>query len=518
MKILMITPEVAPYVKVGGLADVVGALPKALDKLGDDVRIVCPRYGSLPIGEDWVAHDKPLGAHHGGHDHWCRVWETSMPGTSVRCYFLEHDGFYGRPEVYAGPWGSHKDNGERFTFLTRAALNFCYDLNWMPDVVHCHDWATGLAPVYLNTIDADAPLGQAASVMTIHNLQHQGYAHRGLVDFAGLPQHVFRSDNLEAMGAVNPMKGGIYNATKLTTVSPTYAREIQTPEFGCGLNHVLRFRAADLIGILNGIDVDEWNPENDPHIAAPFSADDISGKAACKADLQAAFNLEADPGVPVFGVVSRLYSQKGLDLLAAIIPRIMAEMEVQIIILGTGDSGLEHQFGYYAGRYSGKVGAYMGFSNKLAHKIIAGSDAFLMPSRFEPCGLSQMYSMRYGTPPVVRYTGGLADTVQQYEEGKGAGTGFVFEHPTPDGLYYTVGWACATYYDRPREFRQLAVNGMRKDFSWERSAAAYRNVYRWAIDMRNPAEPGDQPKAPGELDKAQTPYDKPETQAPFGMH
>ena len=485
MKILMVTPEVAPFVKVGGLADMVGSLAKALSDRGHEVRVVCPLYGSVQRLGEWEAHESPLSVHLGwGHEAFACPWEVSLEGGSTRYVFIEYDKYYHRGEVYEGPWGDHGDNAERFTFLSRAALDYCHTTKWTPDVVHVHDWTCGLVPVYLNTRDRHTPLGSAASVFTIHNLQHQGTFGKEVIDFAGLPHDVFRPDGLEAMGNVNMMKGGIYHSTKITAVSPTYAREIQTPEHGHGLNHVLNFRAADLMGILNGIDADVWNPIKDSLLPNNYSSRDFSGKAACKRALQQAVGLEEDSHIAIFGAVARLYWQKGLDLLAAIIPRLLAEMHIQIVILGTGDQHLEHQLLQLSYQFPGRLAVHVGYDNTLAHLIEAGADFFVMPSRFEPCGLNQMYSMAYGTPPIARATGGLVDSIQQYDEHNKKGTGFLFDHSTEDALYYTIGWACSTYYDRPDDYQTLRVNGMAQDFSWTHSAASYESVYEWAIADR----------------------------------
>lgn len=481
MKILMAAPEVAPYVKVGGLADVLGSLPKALAAKGHDVRVVCPLYGFLKT-KGWKRLDRGLRVRLGrGQEGGAGVWETLLPGSRVTVYFLEHGGYYDRHEVYAGPWGDHADNGERFAFLTRAVIDLCAYLDWTPDVFHCHDWTTGLLPVYLNTTERNTPVGDAASVMTIHNLKFQGIFSPQLLDFAGLPWSEFRTDGLECMGQLNMLKGGLYHASKLTTVSPTYAAEIQRPEYGEGMNPVLKFRAADLVGILNGIDAEAWDPANDPSVPHGYSHEDLAGKALCKAALQQELGLEVDAKVPLFAVVSRLYDQKGLDLLAGIMDRLLGGMRIQLAVLGSGAPEIEAAFRRSAERYPGRVFAHIGFDEPLSRRIYAGSDFFLMPSRFEPCGLGQMYAMRYGTPPVVRTTGGLADTVEQYEEGTGRGTGFRFEAPGADALYYTIGWACSTFYDRPGELHSMRLNGMRRDFSWKQSAQKYEQLYGWAV-------------------------------------
>ncbi len=485
LKILQVAPEIAPYAKVGGLADVVGALTREFSEAGHDVRSMVPRYGFLQQDDTWEARDEPLAVHlGGGKTEFARVWRMPYRDSPGGVYWLEYDRYFHRHEIYTGPWGSHADNHERFAFLSRAAIDYCHQEQWYPDVIHCHDWTTGFVPVYLNSTEFGTPVAHAATVFTIHNLQHQGLFGRETLDFAGLPQSLFRPDCLESVGLVNMMKAGLYNSTKLTTVSQTYAHEIQQPELGCGLNHVLKFRAADLIGVVNGIDVKEWNPATDKLIPATFTADDLSGKAVCKAELQKAFGLEEAPGVPIFSAVARLFDQKGLDLLAGIVPWLMDSMNIQIVLLGAGDPGLENAFRDLAAKYPGRVGAFIGYNHKLSHLVEAGSDCFVMPSRFEPCGLNQMYSMAYGTLPIVRSTGGLVDTVEQYVEKRGTGTGFRFEHATGEALYYTMGWACSTYYDRPDEFRKLQHNAMTRDLSWKASAAVYGDVYRWAVEAR----------------------------------
>ncbi len=485
MKVLMVAPEVAPFVKVGGLADVVGALPKALYKRGIDVRIVCPLYGSLTPGKDWVGGETPLEVHMGPGSIFARVWETSLPDEPVPVYFIEHKGFFDRHEVYAGPWGDHVDNGERFSFLSRAAIDLCSYLDWIPDVFHCHDWATGFVPVYLNTVMRGTPFEHSASIITIHNLKFQGLFRPELLNFAGLPWDVFKTDGLECMGNVSMLKGGIYHATKVTTVSPTYAEEIQGPELGEGLNHILKFRAADLVGILNGIDAEAWDPRKDAYLPAPISPDDLSGRALSKQAVQKEMGLAVNPDIPLFATVSRLYDQKGLDLLAGIVDGLMDNMVLQLAVLGSGDKEIEGMLAAAAERHPGRVAVHFGFNEGLAHRLYGGADVFLVPSRFEPCGLTQMYSMRYGAPPLVRSTGGLVDTVEQYEEGRHKGTGFRFEEASQNALYYTIGWAVSTYYDRPEEFQQLIMNGMKQDFSWKHSADAYIELYRWSMAARD---------------------------------
>ncbi len=487
LKILFVTPEVEPFVKVGGLADMVGALPKALATLGHDVRIVCPSYGCVKIGDTgWRSRKEPLGVDVGTQAEWARTWETTLPRSTVPVpvYFIEHHRFFGRPEVYTGPWGAHEDNDLRFAFFSRAALTLCLQLGWTPDIVHCHDWTTGFVPVYLNTVFQNTALRGAASIFTIHNLEHQGAFGRRSFDYAHLPASEFRADSVEAFGGVNMLKAGLYHSTKLTTVSPTYAHEIRTPEGGWGLHDVLTFRGADLMGILNGIDTSVWSPEIDMSLPSTYSAANFNGKAVCKASLQREFGLKVDASVPVFGIVSRFAHQKGLDLVAEALPHIARRMRVQFAILGAGDPGLEYAFRGISEEFRGQIGTYVGYSPGLARLIQAGSDFFAMPSRAEPCGLTQLYAMRYGTPPVVRATGGLIDTVDQYNQASGDGTGFLFNDATPTAFYNTIGWACSTYYDRPHHMRLLRRAGMARDFTWHRSAELYVDAYRWAIRSR----------------------------------
>lgn len=484
LKILFVSPEVEPFVKVGGLSDMVGSLPRFLAPLGHDVRVVCPAYGSIKRTGEWTALPAPLGVDVGALTQWARTWQTVLPGTTVPAYFLENHDHFARPEVYTGPWGAHADNDMRFAFLCRGALALCQQLGWYPDVIHCHDWTTGLLPLMLNTILRDTPLGRAATVFTIHNLEHQGWSPARVVDFARLPWDAILRDHLETGGMINLMKAGLLHATKISTVSPNYVREIKTAEGGFGLDGVMRFRAADLVGILNGIDDESWDPARDPSLPARYSAADLAGKAVCKARLQERFGLERRPGVPLYGVVSRLATQKGLDLLAEGMATIMDRMDVQFVVLGSGETRLENDFRWMNDRFRGRFGAHIGFDGVLARLIQAGSDFFVMPSRSEPCGLTQMYAMRYGTPPIVRATGGLVDTVQNFVEGQPVGTGFVFGDATVGALVDTVGWACATYYDRPAELAALRQRAMAQDFSWRRSAGAYVDLYRWAVEAR----------------------------------
>lgn len=484
LKVLFVSPEVEPFVKVGGLADMVGALPKEIAALGHDARVVCPLYGSTKRVGEWTPRPEPLGVDVGVEAQWARVWETHLPDTKVPAYFLEHEWHFGRREVYSDA----PDNAFRFVFFCRAALALCQQLDWIPDVIHCHDWTTGLLPVMLNTTLRGTGLGRIATVFTIHNLEHQGYAPRGLLDFARLPASEFRADSTESFGSVNQMKAGLYHASKLTTVSPTYAHEIRTAAGGFGLDHVLRYRGGDLVGILNGIDSALWDPATDKSLPANYSAQDLGGKAACKHALQTAMSLQPDPNIAVFGVVARLVHQKGVDLLADVLAEVLGRMHVQFAVLGSGDQRVEDTFRWAAAAFPGRVGIGTGFNAALARLIQAGSDVFVMPSRSEPCGLTQLYAMRYGTLPLVRATGGLVDTVKDIDEPDG-GTGFVFRDASSHAVRESIGRACQVFYDRPTDFRAAQLRAMEQDFSWSRSAPRYVDVYKWAVHARTGSLP-----------------------------
>ncbi len=480
----MASPECHPYAKVGGLGDVVGALPKYFKRLGHDVRVCLPLYGSIQVQDDWQHYDN-VPVRLGEQIHTCRLWETKQ--NEITYYFIEYQSYFQREGIYGGPFGPHFDNGERFAFFSKAALDLCDYLQWHPDVIHCHDWTTGLIPVMLNTCERDQPLGKAATVFTIHNLEHQGIFAPDLLAYAGIPFSEYRADSLESMGSVNCMKGAIYHATKVTTVSPTYAREIQQAPLSFGLQDTLKFKAADLVGILNGIDDELWDPSSDPSLPANYSAQNLFGKAICKEQLQRQCQLRLAPRTPIFGIISRLYYQKGLDILLDILPQVLSHMDIQLIVLGSGEANWEQRFRDIARQHPKQMSVHIGYNAELAHLIEAGADCFIMPSRFEPCGLNQMYSMRYGTLPIVHNTGGLADTVQSFDEKTAVGTGFVFNDLTSQALFNTIGWACSTYYDRPQAFASMQKQAMSQDFSWDHSAKQYEQVYQWAIQQRKRA-------------------------------
>jgi len=425
-----------------------------------------------------------LGVWMGNTVEWCAVDETRSGDVPVYC--IEMQKYFDRDGLYHDErFNDYGDNAYRFGFFTRAALQFLIDSRFYADIVHVHDWQTALAPAYLKIWHWNHHvLGRTATVLTIHNIAYQGVYPLESYDYLGLQWSNFTSEKFEDHGRINFLKGGIHYSDMITTVSPGYARETRTPEYAFGMAPYLNDRGDSYQGILNGVDYSIWNPEVDSRIPANFSATDMIGKRRCKAVLQQRMGMTENPDVMLIGVVSRLVSQKGLQILTECLPRIMDHMQVQWVILGSGDPAQEDFFRRLPARYPGQCGVYIGYDDELAHWIEAGSDAFMMPSLYEPCGLNQMYSLRYGTLPIVRATGGLDDTVDQYDEMSGNGTGFKFSEPTPDAIYYTVGWAVSTWYDRQDHYRKMQVSAMGKNFSWDRSAREYLDVYARAIQRK----------------------------------
>jgi starch synthase len=474
MKILFISSEVAPYSKTGGLGDVAGALPAALAKLGHEVKVATPLYATVkqpnisslglsfrvrfPVTELYVE------------------LYAANPAPGHQVVLLHHPGLYGRNGVYGDQYGEFGDNHLRFGLLTVGALSACQAMRWEPDVVHLNDWPTGLGAIALRRGYAGTPLARARTVFTIHNLAYQGLFPKRVMDELGLPWDLFRADGLELYDGVNFLKAGVAWSDAVTAVSQRYAEEIMTPDLGCGLDGFIRARAGKLHGILNGVDYSEWDAATDRHLPAHFTPDDLSGKAACKVDLRGRFALPEETGArPLYGIVSRLVDQKGVDLLVSVMHAALAEWSLDFIALGSGDNRLEHSLNQLRARYPDRVGVYIGFDTKLSHLIEAGSDFFCMPSRYEPCGLNQMYSLRYGTVPIVRATGGLDDTVVDVGH-PGSGTGIKFEHFTRDDLHHAV-WRGLHLYGHPEWLDQVRKRGMRADFSWERSARKYESLY-----------------------------------------
>jgi starch synthase len=480
MKILFVASEGLPFSKTGGLADVVEALPKALVALGHEVAVVLPRYRNTKA----VAVAKPsLTIALGDTLRFPAIVDGGVL-RGVRYYFVEDSEYFDREQLYGVAGKDYPDNAERFAEFCRAVIEFTKHV-WMPDVVHCHDWQSALVPVLLRTqYTADFTLQGLPVVFTIHNMGYHGQFKRDTLRKIGLPASLFRVEAMEFFGDVNFLKGGLVFSDYLTTVSRRYAEEIQTAEYGHGLDGVVRHRADCLVGILNGVDYAAWNPENDKLVAANYSPRDLSGKLVCKRDLLEAFSLPAETmGKPVFGIISRFTDQKGFDLLADVAPDLLTE-DLTIVALGTGEPKYEKLFHELARLYQGRIAVKVAYDNVLAHKIEAGADTFLMPSRYEPCGLNQIYSLKYGTVPVVRATGGLDDTIEQFDPGTGQGTGFKFQEYDGAALLGAVRQALAAYRD-PASWRRLQLNGMAKDFSWRASALEYARLYERAWASRN---------------------------------
>jgi starch synthase len=475
LRVLHAAAELYPWVKTGGLGDVMAALPAALGALGTDLRLVLPGFTEFLDAFELTEIARlrtPFAVER------VRIALARRPDSAVAAYLVDHPAFYDRPGTpYQASDGSDwPDNHRRFALLgwAAAALARGADPAWRPDLLHCHDWHAGLAPAYLRARGAAVP-----SVFTVHNLAYQGFFPASFFADLALPPNFFATDGVEFYGGLAFIKAGLFYADRLTTVSPTYAREIQTPAFGMGLDGLLRTRADDLTGILNGVDPAVWSPEDDKLLPVPYSADDMADKADAKETLARRFDLDADDGGPLFGAVTRLTSQKGLDLLLAALPGLLA-LGGRLVLLGSGDAALEAGFRAAERIYRGKIGIEIGYDEALSHLIIGGSDSILVPSRFEPCGLTQLYALRYGSPPVVRRTGGLADTIVDATEATladGTATGFAFDSETPDGLLDGVRRAVALYGDRAG-WRRLVTRAMTRDFSWTASARQYQALYR----------------------------------------
>ncbi len=487
MQIVMVASEVAPFSKEGGLADVLGSLPAALAALGHGVSIVTPLYRGvrenverLGLALDPV-DDGEFSVPMGDAQAVGRAWRSVLPDTDVSVYFLQNDRYYDRDGYYTRP-GDHtdyQDNSERFIFLSRGALEWCRAINLQPDIFHSHDWHTGLVPIYVSHVYREE-FPDSATVFTIHNLAYQGIFWHWDMNLAGLPWSLFNWRMLEYYGNLSFLKAGLIGADALTTVSETYAREIQTEEFGCGMHGVLQERSEDLFGIVNGLDESTWDPATDPRIPASYSVQDLSGKRECKQALQREFGLPQQD-TPLMGMVCRLVDQKGLTLVEEVLDRLL-QRDVQFVLLGTGEPTYEDYLRGVHERQSDKAGIRLAYDDDLAHLVEAGADMFLMPSKFEPCGLNQLYSLKYGTVPVVRATGGLADTVTDCSEGSlsdGSATGFVFQEYCGEAFLRALERAMSLYADR-RRWRRLMLNGMQQDWSWTRSARQYLTVYERA--------------------------------------
>lgn len=484
MNIVWVTSESVPFAKTGGLADVSGSLPAALGKRSNRVSVIMPCYTEI-FRKKNVTFDSRidlLGVPLGNGVQWASV-RIKKTSENVTYYFIECDRYFDRPSLYDFQGQEYGDNAERFIFFSRAAMECIKALNLPADILHLNDWHCALCAVYLRSdlYRKDPSFASCRSVLTIHNIGYQGNFDKSNMPLTGLGWEYFNYQCLEYYDRINLLKAGIACADQVNTVSPTYAEEILTPEYSFGLEGVLHHRAAEgkLRGILNGIDVNEWNPEKDTLLPECFSGSDLKGKALCKALLQKRFHLPVRKDVPLFGVLSRLAYQKGLDVLVRALEEMLCRDDFQFVLIGSGEHFLEEQLRFLAGKYPEKMGFFCGYApDRDAHLLEGGCDFFIMPSRYEPCGLNQMYSMRYGTLPVVRATGGLADTVHNLDlKDTEHSSGFVFRDLTVDALRNTVRWASSIYKERPEIIRKLRKNAMKCDFSWNKTASIYEQMY-----------------------------------------
>lgn len=486
MRIVFATAEVSPIAKTGGLGDVCGSLPKALQKLGHDVVVFMPYYRQA---RQWF--EKNGGSVHqvmptanvqwAGWSAEATFLRATLPGTDIPLYLVANDYFFERPQIYATREDGFDDFFHRYTFFCRAVIEGCERLGIAPDILHCHDWHTALLPVYLHSgLRGSDTFRHTRSVFTIHNLNYQGIASRDAFALTGLHQRYWAPDALEHFGELNPMKAGILFADQVTTVSPNYAHEIQTSQFGAGLDGVLRLMSHKVTGILNGIDVDEWDPATDPLIPAHYDADSAAGKQKAKRALAKEAGLKFSAKTPILCAISRLVDQKGFHLLLPMFDKLL-HAGAQIVLLGSGDPDLERAFARVGEEHKDRCRVWIGFDNALAHRIYAGADALLMPSIYEPCGLNQMYALRYGTVPIVRLTGGLADTVIPFDgTNLDRATGFAFASTSPSDLFI-ASWLALLNFQQAQTWKALQHNGMRSDLSWERSARTYDETYTRAM-------------------------------------
>ena len=482
MNIVFAASEGVPFSKTGGLADVVGALPRALAALGHHVSVYLPRYRQTKLS-DPATVVRSVTVPFDDQYRFASVVSGGSQG-GVRFYFVEYPPYFDRDALYGTPAGDYPDNAERFALFSRTVLEASKILG-VPDVFHCHDWQSALIPVLLRTVYAEDPaFRDVGTVFTIHNMGYQGLFPPDILPLLMLPWDLFTMSKMEFFGQVNFLKGALTYSDFITTVSKKYSHEIQTAEYGFGLEGVLHDRASTVTGILNGVDYDEWSPQTDKFTAAKFSPQDLAGKAKCKQDLLAAFGVKnADAKLPVIGIVSRFAAQKGFDLIAQIADRLARE-EMIIIALGAGDKTYEEMFLRLNKQFPNKIAVKVAYDNAIAHKIEAGADMFLMPSRYEPCGLNQIYSLKYGTVPIVRATGGLDDTIEPWDARTGKGTGFKFTDYSGEALLLTIKEALKAFRDQS-SWQTLMRNGMTKDFSWNASAKEYVRIYERARQTRS---------------------------------
>jgi len=484
LKVLFLSPEAVPFAKTGGLGDVAGALPAALKRLGADVRLVLPLYRIVREGDFKTRRllddlEIPLGKEKFTAD----VLEAKT-AESIPVYLIERDDMYDRPNLYGNARGDYYDNLERFTFFAHASLRIAQAISFKPDVIHCHDWQTGLVPALVKGPYSNVSnFAGVPSVFTIHNIGYQGIFPVEKLSVTGLPKsEFFHPEGLEFWDKISLLKSGIVYSEAITTVSPKYAEEIQAPEYGMGMEGILETRRAPLHGILNGADYRLWDPVHDLHITETYSPQDMVGKRRCKESLIQEMGLDRSlQGRPLLAMISRLDAQKGLDLVAKVLGKILT-MDVGLIVLGSGDEKIQQALQKAAKKNPGRVGLFIGFNQPLAHRIMAGADIFLIPSRYEPCGLTQMYALKYGTVPVVRSTGGLDDTIVQFDPQKGRGNGFKFGPYKPASFLAAIRRA-VELFQNSGAWNGLVANGMKADFSWDRSAQNYMDLYRSVMDI-----------------------------------
>ena len=488
MKILVVASEVTPFAKTGGLADVAAALPKELRRMGHDVRVIMPFYGCVAATGQPVRKARKSAEIELGGERYKGFLRQGALG-EVPVYLVEQRELFGRDHLYGTYEGDDPDNPRRFAFFCRSVLQFLKRMDFRPDVIHCHDWQTALIPILLrHELGEDPFFARTATVFTIHNLAYQGVYPPSALPEMGVSPSLFTMELLEYFGRVNLMKGAILSADIITTVSRTYCREIRTPEHGCGLEGVLEKRSDNLHGILKGLDTDEWNPATDRRILRTYSSRALAGKWGDKLALQRELGLTVSATLPLIGMVGRIVEQKGIELVAALLPRFAAE-ELQLVILGTGDARYMELLERFRRRGMENVSINLGFKDPLAPKIYAGSDMFLMPSRFEPCGLSQLIAFRYGAVPIVRHTGGLADTVIDATGDPREGNGFCFADFVPDACWDAVQRALAVYRD-PGGWRKIVRRAMQKDVSWRSAAGQYEALYRSGIERKRGGKGG----------------------------
>ncbi len=484
MRVLMITPEAAPFAQTGGLGEVLSALPAELAELGVEIDVFMPKYRGVDcdkydLKETGLKIEVDINARKAQ----AALWEF-RDKRGARYLFVECDEYFDRDYLYGTPLADYEDNAERFVFLCRSAIEMSLAASTHYDIYHSHDWQAALAPVYLRTLYAgETALEPSASVVTIHNLGYQGIFWHFDMPLVGIGWEFFTPKHMEFHGRLNFLKSGIVFADEVNTVSSGYRDEILTPEFGFGLEGILQEKGPHLTGILNGVDYKTWDPDIDPVIAANYNPKDLSGKTLCKTDLQKISHLPARPDVPLVGMVSRLSDQKGIDILAKAVPELMKQ-DLQLVLLGTGEASYQASFREFGERYPDKTGIFLSYDYELAHKIFAGADALIVPSRYEPCGLTQLYALRYGTVPIVRATGGLRDTVEEFNPDQDSGTGFKFEQPEPSALEETLLNTLDVFIKEPDAWKKLMVRGMNRDFSWKRSATEYVRLYERAISDR----------------------------------